>query len=115
MAHNNQQDFIRRMPEASNDLRRRRSFWHVVHVDPLLLFLLLTLTSFGLIVLYSASGGDSSLLKRQAIFFTIAYIGMFTVAQIKVDFFSRWSLLFYIGALGLLVAVLFFGVGAKGA
>ena len=115
MAHNNQQDFIRRMPEASNDLRRRRSFWRVVHIDPLLLFLLLALTAFGLIVLYSASGGDSSLLKRQAVFFTIAYIGMFTVAQIKVDFFSRWSLLFYVGALGLLVAVLFFGVGAKGA
>ena len=114
LAHN-QQDFIRRMPEASHDLRRRRSFWMVAHIDPLLLVLLLALTTAGLIVLYSASEGDSSLIKRQAVFFVIAYIGMFTVAQISVDFFSRWSLLFYIGALGLLVAVLFFGVGAKGA
>ena len=114
LAHN-QQDFIRRMPEASHDLRRRRSFWHIVHVDPVLLILLLALTAFGMVVLYSASGGDGSVIKRQAVFFMIAYVGMFTVAQISVDFFSRWSLLFYIGALGLLVAVLFFGVGAKGA
>lgn len=115
MSSHTKQDFLRRMPEASHDLRRRRSFWHVVHLDPLLLILLLALTVFGLVVLYSASEGDGSLIKRQAIFFTIAYIGLFTVAQIRLDFFSRWSLLFYIGALGLLVLVLFFGVGAKGA
>lgn len=115
MSAHTKQDFLRRMPEASHDLRRRRSFWRIVHLDPLLLLLLLALTAFGLVVLYSASEGDSSLIKRQAIFFTIAYIGMFTVAQIRIDFFSRWSLLFYVGALGLLVLVLFFGVGAKGA
>jgi rod shape determining protein RodA len=115
MLSHNQQDFIRRMPEASHDLRRRRSFWRVAHIDPLLLLLLLALTAYGLVVLYSASESNSSLIKRQVVFFMIAYIGMFTVAQISVDFFSRWSLLFYIGALGLLVAVLFFGEGAKGA
>lgn len=109
------QDFIRRMPEASHDLRRRRSFWRVVHLDPILLLLLLTLTTFGLVVLYSAGEGNASLIKRQAAFFTIAYIGMFTIAQIRLDYFARWSVLFYLGALGLLVLVLFFGVGAKGA
>ncbi len=110
-----QQDFIRRMPEASHDLRRRRSFWRVVHLDPLLLFLLLALTAVGLVVLYSASEGNSSLLRRQVVFFIIAYAGMFTIAQIQLDYFARWSLLFYVGALILLALVLIWGVGAKGA
>ncbi len=110
-----QQDFIRRMPEASHDLRRRRSFWRVVHLDPLLLFLLLALTTVGLVVLYSASEGNSGLLRRQVVFFIIAYTGMFTIAQIQLDYFARWSLLFYVGALILLALVLVWGVGAKGA
>ena len=110
-----QQDFIRRMPEASYDLRRRRSLWQMIHLDPLLLFLLLALTGFGLVVLYSASEGNSSVLKRQMIFFVLAYLGMFAIAQIRLDYFVRWSLLFYLGALLLLVLVLVWGVGAKGA
>jgi len=43
-----QQDFIRRMPEASRDLRQRRSLWQVVHIDPILLILLITLTLTGM-------------------------------------------------------------------
>ena len=111
----NQQDFIRRMPEASHDLRRRRSIWQVIHVDPLLLLLLLALTVMGLVVLYSASEGSTGLLKRQIVFFIIAYIGMFAIAQIRLDYMVRWSLLFYIGGLILLALVLIWGVGAKGA
>jgi rod shape determining protein RodA len=110
-----QQDFIRRMPEASYDLRRRRSLWQTIHVDPILLLLLLLLTGFGLIVLYSASEGSTSMLKRQVVFFIIAYMGMFAIAQIRLDYFARWSLLLYLGGLILLIFVLFFGVGAKGA
>lgn len=109
------QDFIRRMPEASYDLRRRRSLWQVIHVDPVLLFFLLLLTGFGLVVLYSASEGNSAVIKRQGAFFIIAYIGMFSFAQIHLGHFARWSLLLYLGALLLLVMVLFVGVGAKGA
>lgn len=108
-------DFIRRMPEASHDLRRRRSLWQVVHLDPVLFLLLLCLTTFGLVVLYSASEGSASMLRRQAIFFIIAYIGMFAIAQISLGHFARWSLLLYLGALVLLALVLIWGVGAKGA
>jgi rod shape determining protein RodA len=110
-----QQDFIRRMPEASQDLRRRRSIWQMIHIDPLLLVLLILLTCFGLVVLFSGSEGNSSLIKRQVVFFIIAYIAMFSIAQIRMDYFARWSLLFYVGALILLAAVLIWGVGAKGA
>ncbi len=38
------QDFIRRMPEASDDLRRRRSLFQRIHIDvPLLILLVLLL------------------------------------------------------------------------
>lgn len=103
------------MPEASHDLRRRRSLWQVIHIDPVLLALLLCLTVLGLVVLFSASEGNSNLLRRQFIFFIIAYAGMFAIAQIHLGHFARWSILLYLGALILLVLVLFCGVGAKGA
>jgi rod shape determining protein RodA len=110
-----QQDFLRRMPEASHDLRQRRSFWQLIHVDPILLVLLLILTASGLWVLYSASEGNMRLLQRQMIFFGLAYIAMFFVAQMRLSLISRWSVVLYLGGIGLLVAVLFLGVGAKGA
>ena len=110
-----QHDFLRRMPEASRDLRQRRSLWQVIHIDPLLLFLLITLTVSGLWVLYSASEGNMRMIQRQGVFFIIAYIAMFTVAQVRLSLVSRWSLFLYLGGLALLVAVLIVGVGAKGA
>ncbi len=110
-----QHDFIRRMPEASHDLRRRKSIWQIVHIDPVLFFLLLCLTAFGLVVLYSASEGNFSILRRQAVFFFLAYTGMLTIAQIRLGHFARWSALMYFGALILLALVLVWGVGAKGA
>jgi len=108
-------DFIRRMPEARHDLRRRRSLWQIIHIDPVLFFLLVCLTAFGLVVLFSASEGNTIMLRRQIVFFVIAYTGMFAIAQIRLGHFARWSILLYLGALILLIFVLVWGVGAKGA
>jgi rod shape determining protein RodA len=110
-----QQDFLRRMPEASNDLRQRRSVWKMIHIDPALLILLLTLTVCGLWVLYSASEGNMKMVQRQLVFFGIAYAGMFVAAQLRLSLVCRWSPFLYLAGIGLLVAVLFIGVGAKGA
>lgn len=110
-----QRDFLRRMPDASYDLRQRRSFWQAIHIDPILLVLLLILTVSGMWVLYSAGEGSLKMVQRQATFFGLAYIAMFAVAQVRLSLVSRWSPILYIGGLCLLVAVLFIGVGAKGA
>ncbi|MGS2717209.1 rod shape-determining protein RodA [Eionea flava] len=110
-----QQDFLRRMPEASNDLRQRRSVWQTIHIDPLLLVLLLVLTLSGMWILYSASEGSMRIVQRQATFFALAYMGMFAVAQIRLSLVSRWAPVFYVGGVCLLIAVIFIGVGAKGA
>lgn len=108
-------DFLRRMPEASRELRRPSSVWQRLHIDLPLLIMLLMLTAYGLLVLYSASGQEMHFLKRQGVFFLLAYAVMFTVAQIKSHVFQRWAPWVYLGGVALLVMVMFFGVGAKGA
>jgi rod shape determining protein RodA len=109
------QDFVRQMPDQSNDLARRVSIWQRLHIDPILLLLLLVLTGFGLIVLYSASGQSMNTIMRQGRFLLIAYVSMFIIAQLDVERIKRLAPLGYLAGIGLLTAVIFFGVGAKGA
>ena len=79
------------------------------------LLLLLALTFYGLVVLYSASGQSVAAVVRQLQYFAIAYVVMLTAAQISLQRYRRWSPALYLFGLCLLFAVLFFGVGAKGA
>ncbi|ARN74684.1 rod shape-determining protein RodA [Oceanicoccus sagamiensis] len=109
------QDFVRQMPDRSSDLARRTGFWQRVHIDPLLLMLLLTLTAFGLLVLYGAAGQSSGTMIRQGRFLIIGYIGMLVVAQLDVERIKRLAPLAYLVGIALLIAVPLVGVGAKGA
>ncbi len=109
------QDFVRQMPGQSSDLARRVGLWQRLHIDPLLLLLLLTLTVFGLVVLYSASGQSIDTLIRQGRFLLIAYVGMLVIAQFDVERIKRLAPLGYLIGIGLLIAVPLIGVGAKGA
>lgn len=109
------QDFLRQMPDQSDDLARRVSFWQRVHIDPLLLMLLLLLTAFGLVVLYGAVGRDMSIMVRQGRFLVIAYVGMLLIAQLDVERIKRLAPLAYVLGVCLLIAVPIIGVGAKGA
>jgi rod shape determining protein RodA len=103
------------MPEASADLARRPGFAERFHIDVPLLLLLMGLTVFGLVVLYSASGQRLGTVVRQGQYFVIAYIGMIIAAQIGVQRYRRWAPALYLAGVGLLLAVIFFGTGAKGA
>jgi rod shape determining protein RodA len=104
-------DFVRRMQSPGGDRRRGRS----MHLDLPLLLVLLLISIGGLFVLYSASGQSIFYVKRQALFVLTGFIAMIVVAQFPVRFWERWSIVLYgIGLLSL-IAVLFFGVGAKGA
>jgi rod shape determining protein RodA len=86
-----------------------------MHLDIPLLVILAVICLTGLFVLYSASGQSLYLVKRQAVFMLFGFIAMITVAQFPVRFWERWAIVFYIGGLLALVAVMFYGVGAKGA
>jgi rod shape determining protein RodA len=104
-------DFVRQLNNPGGDRRPSR----VLHIDIPLLLLLLTLCGIGLTVLYSASGQSIFYVKRQATFMMVGLFAMLVMAQFKPRFWERGSLLIYIGGLLSLIAVLFFGVGAKGA
>ena len=108
-------DFVRQLPDSSAHFKRAVSFWRLVHIDPILLLGLLALTLFGVVVLASASGQSEFMIKRQLIFFTLAYGAMLTVAQVNLHFLQRWAYWFYGIGVVLLLLVIFFGVGAKGA
>lgn len=108
-------DYVRQMPEVSSDLAQRSSIWQRYHIDLPLLLLLMLLTAFGLVVLYSASGQNMDAVVRQVRFFAIAYAAMFVLAHIKVRQYERWAPWLYLLGVLLLAAVLWAGTGAKGA
>ena len=105
-----QDDFVRRLDTKGGD-RRHNPF----HIDITLLMILLVLCTVGLFVLYSASEQSLFYVKRQATFMLAGFSGMLIVAQFPVRFWERWATFFYGMALLALLAVLAFGVEAKGA
>ena len=104
-------DFVRRMQSPGGDRKKSES----MHIDFPLLILLLALCTLGLMVLYSAGDQNLAYVKRQATFMVLGFIIMFVVAQFEVRYWEKWAFVFYGLGLLLLIAVLFFGVGAKGA
>ncbi len=108
-------DFVRRLPSSGRSLRVERSWVRRMHIDVPLLILLLLLTVYGMVVLYSASESSRDVLLRQGIYFVIAYLMMFVTAQFDLRFFERVAPWLYCGGILLLVLVLFYGTGAKGA
>ncbi len=110
-----QGDFVRQMPSESAELAQRSSIWRRLHIDPWLLLLILLLTGFGLVVLYSASGQSLGMVLRQGRFFLVAYVAMVLIAQLDPERIKRLAPLAYLLGVLLLLAVPFFGVSAKGA
>ena len=109
-------DYVRQMPhQGSADLARRPSAAARFHIDVPLLLLLMALTAYGLFVLYSASGQNMAAVVRQGRYFAVAYVIMILGAQISLQRYMRWAPWLYLGGVATLVAVMFFGVGAKGA
>lgn len=109
------QDFLRRLPESDRALRKRDRLQQRLHIDFWLLLLLLVISAGGMVVLFSASDQSMGTMKRQGAYFVIAYIAMFMVAQVPVHFMRRMAPWAYVVGVGLLIAVIFIGVGAKGA
>jgi rod shape determining protein RodA len=86
-----------------------------LNVDGPLLGGLLLISVFGLFVLYSAAGENSSLLINQAVRLGIAVIAMLIVAQLPPDFLRRWTPWGYAAGLILLILVLTKGDVGQGA
>ncbi|MDP5054694.1 MAG: rod shape-determining protein RodA [Congregibacter sp.] len=108
-------EYVRQMPDNLGPLTRPSGMARKLHVDVPLLVLLLLLTAYGLLVLYSASGQSMDAVVRQGRYFVLAYVVMFGMAQFSPVRWSRWSPWGYLLGVSLLAAVAVAGVGAKGA
>lgn len=108
-------DFQRQMPGASHHFSGGRSLFERLHLDPALLLLLVILCTVGLAILYSASGQSEAHLKAQLTRYGLAFGVMLVFAQFSPDSYRRWSPWLYVLGVGALLAVMFFGTGAKGA
>ncbi len=107
------QDFQRQLPLNEENMQSRAVY--LLRLDPVLLGLLLLLTAGGLLMLYSASGQNLAMVTRQATYLAVGFVGMVIIANIPPRIFQRWSVWVYLIGVGLLVAVLVSGAGAKGA
>ncbi len=108
-------DFVRSLPGTGGGFGRSASILQRFHVDGLLMLALLAVCAFGLTVLYSTTGQDVNTVIRQAGFCATGFVAMLVIAQFELRFMRRWCVLLYLAGLGLLVAVIFYGSGAKGA
>jgi len=108
-------EWRRIMTRSSYDMGRKRSIWTRLHLDPWLLLLLLTLMGAGLVVLYSASGMNASVVMGQVARFGVALVSMFFIAQFSPSTLCRWTPLGYFTGVAMLVAVEVMGDMGMGA
>lgn len=86
-----------------------------VVVDGPLLTALIMLCGAGLIVLYSAGGGDTDLIWRQFVRLSVALLVLVAFAMVSPDTLRRWSPYIFLAGSILLLLVLVSGIVGKGA
>lgn len=85
------------------------------HVDSWLLSLLLIISGFGMLMLYSASGHDLGAVSAQAKRLALGFMLMIAVAQAPPEWYRSGAGWLYGGTLIMLVLVVLLGDSAKGA
>ena len=108
-------DFARVAEFSSRELGARVRLLRVLHIDLWLVVPLLVLSVGGLFVLHSASGQSDVMLNAQMRNIAVAMTVLLITAQFRVETLRGVSPYIFALATLLLVAVAFFGVGAKGA
>ena len=92
-----------------------RRIMDALRLDPVLLSLLIILSLFGSMILYSASGSDHAIVIRQMTRIVVAMLLLVAVANIPLRLIQKISLWLYLAGVAMLVAVMFFGEVGKGA
>lgn len=108
-------EYARYLDDSQRSFARPRTLAQWLHLDLVLLLPVFLIMALGLLVLFSASDGDWDTVTRQLRNFVVGWGVLLVVAQVRIDTVQRWSPVLYLLALGLLLMVLGFGVGAKGA
>ena len=94
---------------------RPKRFAQRYGVDPVLSLFVFVTALYGLIILYSASGQSWSMVFRQGAHVVGGLVAMVLISQVRRDVIIRITPFLFLFSLLLLIAVLLFGTGAKGA
>ncbi len=86
-----------------------------LHLDKTLFYALLAMAAISLFVVYSASARDMDATLGHLLRLFLGFVVLLVVAQIRPEFYERWSPYIFIFGMLLLVAVLALGVIGKGA
>jgi len=105
------QDFVRQLPGSGLAFQRQAAFGDKVHLDFPLMFLVLCISSYGLLILFSAVGQQPGPVISQVIKFGVATVVMLIIAQISPVVYLRFAVWLYI--LGILLLGLVYVVGIE--
>ena len=94
---------------------RPKRFAQRYGVDPVLALFVFVTALYGLIILYSASGQSWSMVLRQGAHVVGGLVAMVLLSQVRRDVIIQITPFLFLFSLFLLIAVLLFGTGAKGA
>lgn len=110
-------DFSRTMSghHHQHGFGRSQALFARIHLDLPLTLLIILLAGCGLLILYSGSAQDITMVKRQAIHFAIGLTVMALAAQIPPRIYQNIAPWAYLIGVAALIGVLVLGVGAKGA
>ncbi|MDB2589806.1 rod shape-determining protein RodA [Candidatus Thioglobus sp.] len=92
-----------------------RHYWHYFKMDTPLFLMIMALSCFGLVILYSASSESISTLYKQIFHFALAFSAMLIIAQIPPYLLQRFSPYLMLFGIFLLILVLLFGSSSGGA
>jgi len=108
-------DFFRQMPGSERGADSASRLAYLLHIDLPLLIMLFLLSLIGLVVLYSANDHSLIGIEKQAAYMLLGFFLMLLMAQVSHYTLQHLSFVLYGLTIILLLAVEFFGVGAKGA
>jgi rod shape determining protein RodA len=108
------QDFVRQLPSSGLMKQRKAGLGNAIHLDIPMLFLLLIISAYGLLILYSAVGQQVEPVISQGIKILVGLVSMVVIAQISPIVYMRLAPWIFLIGLIALVLVYFFGVEVKG-
>ena len=108
------QDFVRQLPRSGLLKQRKAGIGDAIHLDVPMLLLLLIISAFGLLILYSAVGQQVEPVIAQGVKILVGLVAMIGIAQISPIVYMRLSPWIFLIGLIALVLVYFFGVEVKG-
>ncbi|HGJ5882863.1 peptidoglycan glycosyltransferase MrdB [Arsenophonus sp.] len=97
------------------DKSHKLPIWTRLHIDIPMLLIILALTIYSVMIMWSASGQDIDMIQRKLIQIGIGFVVMIVMAQISPRIYENWAPYLYIFCLMLLIFVDAFGQISKGA